>query len=203
MKNSELALSLLGLIGLGVGGAVIYSKTKTPVVAVPQTGGGSPVPTTPQPAAQNSAPPNIGIFQQAVDSAMNLVREPRGIRNNNPLNIEWNSVNNWVGQTGSDGRFAIFDKPEHGIRAAAKILKTYAGRGVLTIEQIIGTWAPATENNVENYVKFIEQKTGKNRREAIVKEFGDYVPMLAAMIHFENGKQPYPLSVIQAGVNLS
>ncbi|HFX8036006.1 TPA: hypothetical protein ACIF5E_004931, partial [Escherichia coli] len=41
----------------------------------------------------------------------------RGIRNNNPGNLEYSKTNPWVGQTGDDGRFAKFETPEHGIRA--------------------------------------------------------------------------------------
>ncbi|WP_160314734.1 hypothetical protein [Photobacterium swingsii] len=31
-----------------------------------------------------------------------------GIRNKNPLNIEYNERNNWKGQTGRNGRFCTF-----------------------------------------------------------------------------------------------
>lgn len=47
-----------------------------------------------------------------------------GLRNNNPGNIEAGS-NPWEGQTGSDGRFATFATPEHGIRALGKNLLSY------------------------------------------------------------------------------
>jgi len=49
---------------------------------------------------------------------------PRGIRNQNPGNIDYNSRNDWQGQIGKEpgGRFAIFDTPENGIRALGKLL---------------------------------------------------------------------------------
>lgn len=55
---------------------------------------------------------------------------PRGIRNNNPGNIDFNSRNNWQGQLGVEtgGRFAIFDTPENGIRALGKLLINYRGK---------------------------------------------------------------------------
>ena len=55
---------------------------------------------------------------------MTTTKTARGIRNNNPLNIE--AGENWQGLKGTDGRFAIFETAEHGIRAAARILRTYA-----------------------------------------------------------------------------
>ena len=35
-------------------------------------------------------------------------RVPRGIRNNNPGNIEFNEANPWSGSAGHDGRFIKF-----------------------------------------------------------------------------------------------
>lgn len=49
----------------------------------------------------------------------------RGIRNNNPGNLEYSKSNPWVGQNGDDGRFAKFETPEHGIRALGRNLMSY------------------------------------------------------------------------------
>ena len=50
---------------------------------------------------------------------------PRGIRNNNPLNIR--KGNNWKGEVSSstDGEFEQFVSMQMGIRAGFKILKNY------------------------------------------------------------------------------
>ncbi|MFU2316820.1 hypothetical protein [Rahnella sp. PCH160] len=53
----------------------------------------------------------------------------RGLRNNNPGNIEASDANPWEGQIGSDGRFAKFETPEHGIRALGKNLLSYQRQG--------------------------------------------------------------------------
>lgn len=80
---------------------------------------------------------------------------PRGIRNNNPLNIRYNPHNNWVGQTGSDGQFCKFSEPKYGIRAAVRIFKRYAGKdGKTTVFEIINKWAPRADGNDTN--KYIE-----------------------------------------------
>jgi hypothetical protein len=208
MKKTDWVLGAVGVIGLGIGGMLFASRAKAAPVS--SAGGSSSDYTSGDYAdwAADQKPNNfvaepIGIFKTAVESVMSLVTEPRGIRNNNPLNIEWNSVNNWNGQTGSDGRFSIFDKPESGIRAGAKILDSYAKRGIITIQKIIETWAPASENNVQAYVNHVSQLMGRSANTVVVKMAGDYVPLIAAMIKHENGKQPYSLATIQAGVSLS
>ena len=54
----------------------------------------------------------------------------RGIRNNNPGNIDYNPRNDWAGQIGlelkvgnSTPRFARFDTAENGIRALGKLIQ--------------------------------------------------------------------------------
>jgi hypothetical protein len=214
MKKSQLILGGIGLLGFGVGGYLMLNRPKAQAVPVQGAAGTNASDYTSgayadwaaqQPAPVVKAEP-IGIFKTAVEETMSFVKsftDPRGIRNNNPLNIEWNALNNWVGLTGTDGRFCIFDTPENGIRAAAKILDSYAKRGINTIQKIIETWAPATENNVAAYVDSVCKSMGRTPGAVIIKASGDYVPLLAAMIKHENGKQPYTLAQIQKGVSLS
>ncbi|WP_333609161.1 structural protein [Arsukibacterium sp.] len=128
---------------------------------------------------------------------------PRGIRNNNPLNIEFNQRNNWNGQTGTDGRFATFETPFYGIRAGARMLKNYAANyNIRTVREIVGRWAPAVENDVEAYVNSVVKRTGLFPDMYLAP--GDYPILIAAMIHHENGQQPYDLALIteatQAGM---
>ncbi|NIB44730.1 structural protein [Pseudomaricurvus alkylphenolicus] len=82
---------------------------------------------------------------------------PRGIRNNNWLNIRYNPANNWDGQTGADpDGFAIFSTPEFGIRAAAKLITNYRDfHGIDTIRGIIERWAPDSENNTDAYIQHV------------------------------------------------
>lgn len=82
---------------------------------------------------------------------------PRGIRNNNPLNIRYNPRNNWVGQTGSDGQFCKFSAPKYGVRAAVKILQRYAGNdGKTSVFEIINKWAPRADgNNTKKYIEAV------------------------------------------------
>lgn len=78
---------------------------------------------------------------------------PRGLRNNNPLNLRPNPHARWAGQTGTDsGNFAQFATPEAGWAAADKNLIAKPTRhGLNSLAQIIGDpqwgWAPAADHN--------------------------------------------------------
>ena len=78
---------------------------------------------------------------------------PRGIRNNNPLNIRIG--NTWLGErrNPTDNQFEEFDSMKYGYRAAFCILRRYIRRYHLdTVAKIISTWAPASENNTLKYI---------------------------------------------------
>lgn len=78
---------------------------------------------------------------------------PRGIRNNNPGNME---PGGWFGETGNDGRFAIFDTMQNGIRALSKQLIVYQTKyGVNTVAQAINRWAPSNENQTSAYIALV------------------------------------------------
>lgn len=87
--------------------------------------------------------------------------QTRGVRNNNPLNIEYSRANNWQGQTGSDGRFAIFEHSKYGFRAAGKLLQNYQKLyGLHSVNDLINRWAPPNENHTSNYVTFVANHMG-------------------------------------------
>jgi hypothetical protein len=77
---------------------------------------------------------------------------PRGIRNNNPLNLEYRPGQ---GATSNDGRFGIYSNMEGGVAAASRQLLLYQDRDHLnTIKSIINKWAPPSDNNdTSGYVK--------------------------------------------------
>lgn len=81
---------------------------------------------------------------------------PRGIRNNNPLNIRIG--NTWLGerQNPEDSSFEEFVSIEYGYRAAFCLLRRYIRRyHKNTIAMIISTWAPSSENNTQRYIDFV------------------------------------------------
>ena len=139
------------------------------------------------------------LSRRAPGAAMTTDPRPRGIRNNNPGNIEYSAANDWQGQTGSDGRYAIFSAPVWGIRAMARVLDSYRARGVDTLATIVATWAPAHENPTAAYVGAIENITGIDLEAVIVRDH--YPDVIAAMIYFENGEQPYSQDTNAEGIN--
>lgn len=128
----------------------------------------------------------------------------RGIRNKNPGNIRHGS-SKWQGMSAvqTDSEYIQFDDPVYGIRAMAKLLKNYQlNYGLNTIEQIIGRWAPPSENITEAYIKNVASKVGIDRDQQI--QVVDYLPALVvAIIKHENGMQPYNDAQIAKGISLS
>lgn len=141
----------------------------------------------------------------------------RGVRNNNPGNIDYNPRNDWQGQIGiEDGpnpRFAKFSDPKFGIRAMAKLILNYRGKdgmpgvgkvGIDTVREVITRWAPGHENNTEAYVQSVAKamKVGPNDPLQLANRLL-LTPMVAAIIKHENGYSPYDYEVVQEGVNLA
>ena len=127
---------------------------------------------------------------------------PRGIRNNNPLNIKWNAANDWRGQEGADsGGFVIFDSPVNGIRAAARILKNYRAQGINTPEGIIKRWTSGDNAVIQaSYIDHVAVKLGIYPHEEVLPDL--YGLLLTVMIQHENGQQPYSMATIQQGLEL-
>ena len=110
-----------------------------------------------------------------------------GIRNNNPMNVKGTG---WVGQCGQDEHgHAIFVHHAYGLRAGARVLKTYYYKhGLKTIDAIIDRYC--TGNKAE-YKKFLAHRLGVGVTEEIdIRQH--YAKLLQAMVHFETGEQPYP-----------
>ncbi len=112
---------------------------------------------------------------------------PRGIRNNNPLNIR-HSKDHWQGMSAEqdDDAFVTFDTPVMGIRAAMKILTNY---GLQTVWDIISRWAPASENNTKAYAENVAGSVGVGMHEKInVRDQATIIKLVQAMSIVENGK---------------
>lgn len=92
--------------------------------------------------------------------------EPRGIRNNNPLNIR--KGNNWKGErpNQTDPAFEEFESIEMGLRAGIKLIRNHISgwngkrKPNCTIRRLISAWAPPNENKTEAYIRFVSSQTG-------------------------------------------
>ncbi|MFS7308019.1 hypothetical protein [Rahnella inusitata] len=138
-------------------------------------------------------------------SSTQVVDGTRGIRNNNPGNIEFNDSNSWQGQTGSDGRFAKFETPEHGIRALGRNLLSYGKQGYDTPAEIIGRWAPpgkdGKENDTQAYIKSVCAQLGVTADQPLDLTNADTLANLCnAIMKQENGKVPYSADQVNKGV---
>ena len=110
---------------------------------------------------------------------------PRGIRNNNPLNIR--KGNNWKGerQPQSDPSFEEFESIQMGLRAGFIILRNYQRISLApkmranTIRKIINRWAPTSENNTLKYIETVAKRSGLNPDELIA--YRDKPRMLAVV----------------------
>nr|WP_233149141.1 lytic transglycosylase [Shimwellia pseudoproteus] len=124
----------------------------------------------------------------------------RGERNNNPGNL------NFVGQSGASlerpgGRFARFDTAFDGLRALSRQLMLYAGRGINSVEKIISTWAPASDNNsTAAYIQAVSQGLGVNPRAALNMQNPQIMSALMnSIIHHENGRNIYSRDLVNRG----
>ena len=137
-----------------------------------------------------------------------MSKQSRGIRNNNPGNIDYNKNNQWRGQisietSAINPRFAKFDTPENGIRALAKLLLNYQRlHGLKTVREIINRWAPPVENVTSAYVTACARELGVDQNEVINLSDRRLLKLLTvAIIKHENGSQPYSEFVIDTGIS--
>ena len=116
---------------------------------------------------------------------------PRGIRNNNPLNIRVG--NNWQGEVSqpTDHTFEQFKEMKYGVRAAFIILRNYINRHKLnTIPKVISRWAPSNENNTSTYVYAVEKYSMIGINETLRFENKcQMINLFRAMCIVENGRE--------------
>lgn len=126
------------------------------------------------------------------------MKTPRGIRNNNPGNLDKGAP--WQGliDNPAEPRFCTFKDPVWGIRALAVTLITYHdkrrakdGSSIDTIREVIERWAPPHENNTLAYVNEVSKAVGV--APDMIIDLHDYEtlrPLVEAIIRHENGRGP-------------
>lgn len=138
-------------------------------------------------------------------------RLPRGIRNNNPGNIEWGDP--WQGlvpvNERTDSRFCQFVSPAYGIRALARTLITYQDKhNIRTVEAAINRWAPPVENDTGAYVRAVQKAVDGDMVD--MHDYRYLRPLVEAIIKHENGVGPlknantwYDSDAIDEGLRLA
>ena len=136
------------------------------------------------------------------------MKTPRGLRNNNPLNIRKSRKTTWVGQSEKqeDRDFVQFCSMAYGYRAAFKVLQNYRVLyDCMTLRQYIQRWAPPIENNTDAYVSSVARTAGVNPDALLPsprKGRAVWVKIVAGMHLVENGMMPV-VSRIEEGWELA
>jgi hypothetical protein len=143
----------------------------------------------------------LGVITMAVRSSL-----PRGIKNNNPGNIR-KTADQWEGMKAiqSDNDFVQFTAPVYGFRAMTRILRNYERRGLVTVRDIISTYAPSIENDTESYIKFVSDRLQVSPDQEL--DFAaDLLPLIKSIATFEQGiayASFFTDDTIQAGIALA
>lgn len=128
----------------------------------------------------------------------------RGVRNCNPGNIRKSRVR-YKGEVvpSRDTEFKEFSSMAYGYRAMFVLLDSYRSKyGLCTIRQMLGRYAPPTENFTEGYIRFVASRTGIAPDEIVnTRADRDMIPIVAAMSQIENGT-PANLIEIEEGWRL-
>lgn len=130
---------------------------------------------------------------------------PRGIRLNNPGNIEKGLKWKGLADIQPDKRFAAFSSPEYGIRAICKLLRTYNKKyRIKTLHGIVNRYAPPVENPTAHYVKNLSKWTGFGARETLDFNDVDTLAQIAKGItRQENGIVPWDDETFIEGAKLA
>jgi len=128
--------------------------------------------------------------------------EPRGLRNNNPLNIR-HGQSRWQGMDTEqrDREFVCYMNKDYGCRAAWKLMETYywnfKKKGIpFCLRNILHRWAPIADgNNTEGYIRKVSMMTSiggfERLQEPGTKEgYPKMRQILMAMTCVENGIKP-------------
>lgn len=174
-KNAGLLIGLTSLLGLGVGSYFLMSRNER---------------------LNNGVKPPKKLDKKLGSGILSCKRP-----NNNPLNIRDSKANKWVGEVAHNGAFEAFESPIFCYRAGAKLIRNYAKKyGCNTIRKIISRYAPNSENDTENYIKFVAQNMSYSSEIKLNLDNTDVmVSLLAALSRMESGKKP-DLSDIRKGV---
>jgi len=140
------------------------------------------------------------VAQAQAAAAASAAPVPRGIRNNNPGNLEGATIP-WKGQIGVDGAYCVFDTPEHGLRALAVNLLAYQKlHGLNTVRLIVTRFAPPSENDTAAYIADVAAQMMVDPNATLdLTEPPTLDSLVCAITRHENGGNPYqPRQIVVA-----
>jgi len=144
--------------------------------------------------------------KKLTDFGETVKKTARGIRNNNPGNIEYGPFAREHGATGVEaaGRFATFASAQEGLNAGAALLRKYGGQGIDSVRAIISKYAPAGENNTASYIASVSKGLGV-AADAHLNLNDPHVlaGIERAIVQIENGKNPYSAEMYDKAARLA
>ena len=120
-------------------------------------------------------------------------QQPRGIRNNNPLNMVRTKRSKWVGMRPqqTDKMFCQFTSMAFGVRAAfIQLEKYWDEKHLRTISKIVRLWCPDSEKVMMVYENVVSGYTGIPKDDLLPRPSDDYITwsrIFNAMCRVENG----------------
>ncbi|PHM39267.1 putative bacteriophage protein [Xenorhabdus mauleonii] len=137
-------------------------------------------------------------------------KQARGVRNNNPLNIDYAGQKGAVLENHSTPRFAKFNTAYEGLAKTAWQLRRYfngktTGKLLQTVEDIISTWAPAggkDKNNTEAYIQRVSKMMGVGRSDRLDLNNNNIMyALMRAMSMVESKAFPYDKQLVMAAIS--
>lgn len=131
-------------------------------------------------------------------------RAPRGIRNNNPGNLNFAGQAGASLESGPGARFARFGSMQEGVAALVRQIGLYVKRGRNTIRKIVETYAPASENDTGAYVAAVARSMGLSPDAPLdVNSAAQVQGLVRAIVNHENGAGRVSDADIASGYALS
>lgn len=132
------------------------------------------------------------------DTTVESLTTPKGIRNNNPLNLKYIQTDPYDGQTARDpDGFGIYSTWQAGVRAAGAQLTHNFHAGDTTVFSLVNSWSTTDQTNYQN---FVAARMGVEVGQPLVWPDDELAYVMAA-ISFENGENPYSSMDVQAALN--
>lgn len=129
---------------------------------------------------------------------------PRGIRNNNPGNLNFAGQAGATKEGGTGGRFAKFGSMKEGVAALVRQIGLYVSRGKNSIRKILEVYAPSSENNTGAYISAVSRALGIGPDDPLdINSANQVMGLVKAITDHENGKGYVGDSDISGGYALA
>ncbi|MCC8420124.1 hypothetical protein [Photorhabdus thracensis] len=151
---------------------------------------------------------SMNVFNSELTGVrLKKIMSSRGIRNNNPLNMNFAHQTGAVLEDGPKPRFAKYTDAYSGLKGTAHQLRRYfrgqtTGKKLQTIASIIPTWAPSKDGNkTEDYIANVSKMMGVSKNTFIDLTDPDVMQRLIdSMMVVESGGNPYSPELIRAAI---